>query len=72
VGTTSLIDSLASVAKCYLLHDRYGFRGLSDQGFEVMACIPAAVGLATYQGDEKDFVNTPLEEMVQQNKGWHT
>lgn len=64
MGTTSLIDSLASVAKSYLLHDRYGFRGLSDQGFEVMTCIPTAVGSTTYQGDEKDFVNRPLEEMV--------
>jgi hypothetical protein len=36
-----------------------------------MACIPTAVGLATYQGDEKDFVNSPLEEMVQQNNDWH-
>ncbi len=36
--------------------------------FEPAAAIATAVCLTTYQGDEKDFINTPLEEMVQQIK----
>ena len=36
--------------------------------FEVMAAVPTAVCLTTYQGDEKDFVTTPLADMVQQIK----
>lgn len=31
-----------------------------------MAAIPSAVCLTTYQGDEKDFINTPLAEMIRQ------
>ena len=40
----------------------------SIKDFEVMGSIPTAVCLTTYQGDEKDFANTPLEEMVKQIK----
>lgn len=69
VGTTSLLDSLASVARggiCCMTGMVSGAWAIKD--FEVMGAIPTAVGLTTYQGDEKDFVNTPLEEMVQQIK----
>ena len=38
------------------------------EDFEVMGAIPTAVCLTTYQGDEKDFVRTPLEEMAKQVK----
>ena len=69
VGTTSLLDSLASVKRggiCCMTGMVSGAWAIKD--FEVMGAIPTAVGLTTYQGDEKDFVNTPLEEMVQQIK----
>ncbi|KAK4692098.1 hypothetical protein P7C71_g5038, partial [Lecanoromycetidae sp. Uapishka_2] len=69
VGTTSLLDSLASVSRggiCCMTGMVSGAWAIKD--FEVMGAIPTAVGLTTYQGDEKDFVNTPLEEMVQQIK----
>lgn len=36
--------------------------------FDVFASIPTAVSLTTYQGSEKDFVATPLEEMIRQIK----
>ena len=69
VGTTSLGDSLASVKSggiCCMT----GMVGgkWSIDSFEVMATVPTAVCLTTYSGDEKDFVNTPLEEMIQQIK----
>ena len=69
VGVTSLKDSLASVARggicCMtgMVGNAWAFKD-----FEVMAAIPTAVCLTTYQGDEKDFVNTPFEELVQQIK----
>ena len=40
----------------------------SIKDFEVMAAIPSAVCLTTYQGSEKNFASTPLEEMVKQIK----
>ena len=69
VGTTSLLDSLSSVARggiCCMTGMVGNAWAIKD--FEVMGAIPTAVCLTTYQGDEKDFVNTPLEEMVQQIK----
>lgn len=69
VGTTSLLDSLASIARggiCCMTGMVSGAWAIKD--FEVMGAIPTAVGLTTYQGDEKDFVNTPLEDMAQQIK----
>ncbi|CAF9904422.1 hypothetical protein IMSHALPRED_000047 [Imshaugia aleurites] len=69
VGTSSLVDSLACVARggiCCMTGMVSGQWSIPD--FEVMAAVPTAVCLTTYQGDEKDFVNTPLEEMVQQIK----
>ena len=69
VGTTTLLDSLAAVTRggiCCMT----GIVGnaWSIKDFEVMGAIPTAVCLTTYQGNEKDFVNTPLEEMVKQIK----
>ena len=69
VGTASLLDSLACVKRggiCCMT----GMVGNSwkIEDFEVMGAIPTAVCLTTYQGDEKDFVRTPLEEMVKQIK----
>ena len=69
VGTTTLLDSLAAVTRggiCCMT----GMVGnaWSIKDFEVMGSIPTAVCLTTYQGDEKDFANTPLEEMVKQIK----
>ena len=69
VGATSLLDSLASVARggiCCMTGMVGDAWAIKD--FEVMGAIPTAVGLTTYQGDEKDFKNTPLEEMIQQIK----
>ena len=69
VGATSLLDSLASVRRggiCCMTGMVGSAWAIKD--FEVMAAIPTAVCLTTYQGDERDFVNTPLEEMVQQIK----
>ena len=69
VGVTSLLDSLSAVKRggiCCMTGMVGNAWALKD--FEVMAAIPTAVCLTTYQGDEKDFVNTPLEEMVQQIK----
>lgn len=69
VGTSSLVDSLSCVARggiCCMTGMVSGQWSIPD--FEVMAAVPTAVCLTTYQGDEKDFVNTPLEEMVQQIK----
>ncbi|MCJ1452533.1 hypothetical protein MMC28_002876 [Mycoblastus sanguinarius] len=69
VGTTSLVDSLASVKAggiCCMTGMVSG--KWSIENFEVMAAVPTAVCLTTYQGDEKDFVDTPLEEMIQQIK----
>ena len=69
VGTTSLVDSLACVAKggiCCMTGMVSGQWSIPD--FEVMAAVPTAVCLTTYQGDEKDFVKTPLKEMVRQIK----
>lgn len=65
VGTASLVDSLACVARggiCCMTGMVSGQWSIPD--FEVMAAVPTAVCLTTYQGDEKDFANTPLEEMV--------
>ena len=69
VGATSLLDSLSSVRRggiCCMTGMVGNAWALKD--FEVMAAIPTAVCLTTHQGDEKDFVNTPLEELVQQIK----
>lgn len=69
VGTASLVDSLACVARggiCCMTGMVSGQWSIPD--FEVMAAVPTAVCLTTYQGDEKDFVNTPLEDMVRQIK----
>lgn len=68
VGTTTLLDSLAAVTRggiCCMTGMVGGAWSIKD--FEVMS-IPTAVCLTTYQGDEKDFANTPLEEMVKQIK----
>lgn len=69
VGTSSLVDSLSCVTRggiCCMTGMVSGQWSIPD--FEVMGAVPTAVCLTTYQGDEKDFVNTPLEEMVQQIK----
>ena len=69
VGTTSLLDSLACVKRggiCCMTGMVGNAWAIRD--FEVMGAIPTAVCLTTYQGDEKDFANTPLEEMVKQIK----
>ena len=69
VGTTTLLDSLAAVTRGGICCMK-GIVGnaWSIKDFEVMAAIPSAVCLTTYQGTEKDFANTPLEEVVKQIK----
>ena len=69
VGATTLLDSLSAVTRggiCCMTGIVGNAWKIED--FEVMGAIPTAVCLTTYQGSEKDFVNTPLEEMVQQIK----
>ena len=69
VGTTSLVDSLSCVTRggiCCMTGILAGQWSIAN--FEVMGAVPTAVCLTTYAGSEKDFVNTPLEEMVQQIK----
>ena len=69
ISTASLINSLACITRdgiCCMTGMVSGQWSIPD--FEVMAAVPTAVLLTTYQGDEKDFVNTPLEKMVQQIK----
>lgn len=68
VGTTTLIDSLSCCQEDGSVVCMTGMVGNSWKlaDFEVMGSIATAVCLTTYQGDEKDFKRTPLEEMVGQ------
>ncbi|KAL6713175.1 hypothetical protein ACLMJK_009296 [Lecanora helva] len=69
VGTTSLLDSLRCIKRggiCCMTGMVGNAWAIKD--FEVMGVIPTAVCLTTYQGDENDFRNTPLEDLLQQIK----
>ena len=67
VGTTSLRDSLRCVKTggvCCMT----GIVGnaWAMKEFSPFEDIPTEVYFTTYQGDQVDFVHTPLEEMIQQ------
>lgn len=66
VGTTTLLDSLQCVAEggavCMtgMVGDEWEF-----ENFSPMAAIPTAVNLTTYAGGPEDFMQTPLQEIVE-------
>jgi NADPH:quinone reductase-like Zn-dependent oxidoreductase len=65
VGTTTLLDSLGSVA-------RFGsvcMTGIVGNAWELdrfspMGAIPSTVNLTTYSGGSQDFIDTPLQTVV--------
>lgn len=65
VGTTTLLDSLRSVAHCgsVCMTGMVGNAWEFDQ-FSPMAAIPSTVNLTTYSGSSKDFIDTPLGTVV--------
>ena len=67
VGTTTLKDSLRC-ARSPGLVCMTGMVGneWSLDDFSPMEAIPTAVGLTTYDGGPKDFMRTPLQELVDQ------
>lgn len=67
VGITTLKDSL----RCTKDGGIVCMTGIvggkwSLEGFSPMDMIPTAVSLTTYSGGSEDFMNTPLEELVQE------
>ncbi|MFZ1813403.1 MAG: zinc-binding alcohol dehydrogenase family protein [Rhizobiaceae bacterium] len=67
VGTTTLIDSLQLASKggvvCMtgMVGDKWSF-----DSFSPMGTIPTAVRLTTYAGGSEDFMQTPLQDLVNQ------
>jgi len=67
IGTTTLLDSLQTAAP----HGVVCMTGMVGdewelQNFSPMGAIPTAVSLTTYAGGSDDFVNTPLQSVVQE------
>ena len=67
IGTTTLLDSLQTAAP----HGVVCMTGMVGdewelQNFSPMEAIPTAVSLTTYAGGADDFVNTPLQSVVQE------
>ena len=67
IGTTTLLDSLQTAAP----HGVVCMTGMVGdewelQSFSPMGAIPTAVSLTTYAGGSDDFVNTPLQSVVQE------
>ncbi len=65
VGTTTLLDSLRSAARfgSVCMTGMVGNAWEFDQ-FSPMAAIPSTVNLTTYSGGEQDFIDTPLQTVV--------
>lgn len=65
IGTTTLLDSLASTAAggSVAMTGMVGDQWSIDQ-FSPMDAIPTAVNLTTYAGDNADFMRTPLQDLV--------
>lgn len=65
VGTTTLADSLQAAAKngvvCMtgMVGDKWAF-----DNFSPMGVIPTSVSLTTYSGGAEDFMNTPLQSLL--------
>jgi len=67
IGTTTLKDSLhcAKQGGIVCMTGMVGNKW-SIENFEPMEVIPVAVSLTTYAGEADDFMNMPLEELVEQ------
>jgi NADPH:quinone reductase-like Zn-dependent oxidoreductase len=65
VGTTTLLDSLQSVARfgSVCMTGMVGNAWELDQ-FSPMRAIPSTVSLTTYSGGSQDFIETPLQTVV--------
>ncbi len=65
VGTTTLLDSLQSVARfgTVCMTGMVGNAWELDQ-FSPMGTIPSTVNLTTYSGSAQDFIDTPLQTIV--------
>ena len=65
VGTTTLLDSLQSVARfgSVCMTGMVGNAWEFDQ-FSPMGAIPSTVNLTTYSGGSQDFIDTPLQTVV--------
>jgi len=67
VGTTTLVDSLnctqknGSVCMAGMVGNQWELKNFSPMGD-----IPSAVNLTTYSGGVDEFMNTPLQQLVQQ------
>lgn len=67
VGTTTLLDSLrcARPQGLVCMTGMVGDQWTLDD-FSPMGAIPTAVGLTTYSGGSDDFIDTPLQQLVEQ------
>ncbi len=65
VGTTTLLDSLQSAARfgSVCMTGMVGNAWELDQ-FSPMGAIPSTVNLTTYSGGEQEFMDTPLQTVV--------
>ncbi len=65
VGTTTLLDSLQSAARfgSVCMTGMVGNEWEFDQ-FSPMGAIPSTVNLTTYSGGSQDFIDTPLQTVV--------
>ncbi len=65
VGTTTLLDSLRCAARC----GSVCMTGMVGNAWELerfspMGAIPSTVSLTTYAGGDRDFIDTPLQRVV--------
>ncbi len=65
VGTTTLLDSLRCAARC----GSVCMTGMVGNAWELerfspMGAIPSTVSLTTYAGGDRDFIDTPLQTVV--------
>jgi NADPH:quinone reductase-like Zn-dependent oxidoreductase len=69
VGTTTLEDSLRCAGRggVVCMAGMVGNQWTLD-GFTPMDAIPTAVSLTTYSGDSNDFMQTPLQDLLDQIK----
>ena len=65
IGTTTLLDSLQSTARfgSVCMTGMVGNAWEFDQ-FSPMGAIPSTVNLTTYSGGSGDFIDTPLQTVV--------
>ncbi|KAF2083935.1 GroES-like protein [Saccharata proteae CBS 121410] len=68
IGTVTLADSLKCVKKggSVCMAGIVGDSWVLPEGTNPMELIPSCVNLTTYAGDTADFLNTPLDELLQQ------